>query len=185
MTGIQSKTGLQAQTTGPPSVRSIWGSQGIPAPPPPPSGGQSNLSLPPISPPSFQNSAFSDPSHSLCSVSRAKCILTGTWQNDLGSNMTISAVNEAGQFYGSYLTTVSAAEKPILVSPLNGSQHIDDMGQPTFGFTVTWSFSDSTTVFVGQCFVDDHGEETLQTMWLLREKVKSAEDNWKATTRLR
>uniref|UniRef100_A0A8C3FGE4 Avidin n=1 Tax=Chrysemys picta bellii TaxID=8478 RepID=A0A8C3FGE4_CHRPI len=120
----------------------------------------------------------------LSTSSQKKCILTGTWQNDLGSNMTISAVNEAGQFYGSYLTTVSAAEKPILVSPLNGSQHIDDMGQPTFGFTVTWSFSDSTTVFVGQCFVDDHGEETLQTMWLLREKVKSAEDNWKATTGL-
>uniref|UniRef100_A0A8C3F538 Avidin n=1 Tax=Chrysemys picta bellii TaxID=8478 RepID=A0A8C3F538_CHRPI len=110
------------------------------------------------------------------------CILTGTWRNDLGSNMTISAVNEAGQFSGLYLTAVSAAEKPILVSPLNGSQHIDDLGQPTFGFTVTWSFSVSTTVFVGQCFVDDQGKETLQTMWLLREKVKSAEDNWKATT---
>ncbi|CAM4557634.1 unnamed protein product [Caretta caretta] len=114
--------------------------------------------------------------------SERKCILTGDWQNDLGSNMTISAVNGAGQFSGLYLTAVSATEKPILVSPLNGSQHVDNLEQPTFGFTVKWSFSDSTTVFVGQCFTDDHGKETLQTMWLLRDKAKSMDDNWNATT---
>ncbi|XP_044876595.1 avidin-like isoform X1 [Mauremys mutica] len=113
--------------------------------------------------------------------SERKCILSGDWQNDLGSNMTISAVNEVGQFSGLYLTAVSAAGKPIRVSPMNGAQHVDNLEQPTFGFTVKWSFSDSTTVFVGQCFVDDHGEETLQTMWLLREKAKSAENNWNAT----
>ncbi|CAM4557607.1 unnamed protein product [Caretta caretta] len=113
--------------------------------------------------------------------SERKCILTGDWQNDLGSNMTISAVNGAGQFSGLYCTAVSDTEKPILVSPLNGSQHVDNLEQPTFGFTVKWSFSDSTTVFVGQCFTDDHGKETLQTMWLLRDKAKSMDDNWNAT----
>ncbi|XP_050799690.1 avidin-like isoform X1 [Gopherus flavomarginatus] len=117
----------------------------------------------------------------LSTSSEKKCILSGAWQNELGSNMTIFAVNKAGQFSGLYLTAVSAAKKPILVSPINGSQHIDSLEQPTFGFTVKWTFSDSTTVFVGQCFVDDHGEETLQTMWLLREKAKSAENNWNAT----
>ncbi|CAM5152972.1 unnamed protein product [Natator depressus] len=110
-----------------------------------------------------------------------KCILTGAWQNELGSNMTISAVNGAGQFSGLYLTAVSAAEKPILESPLNGSQHVDNLEQPTFGFTVKWSFSDSTAVFVGQCFVDDKGKETLKTMWLLREEVGSPGDGWRAT----
>uniref|UniRef100_A0A8C3SXK4 Avidin n=1 Tax=Chelydra serpentina TaxID=8475 RepID=A0A8C3SXK4_CHESE len=114
-----------------------------------------------------------------------RCTLSGAWQNDLGSKMTISAMNEAGQFSGLYLTAVSGAAKPILVSPLNGSQHVDNLEQPTFGFTVKWSFSDSTTVFVGQCFVDDQGEQTLQTMWLLRDKAKSVDDNWNATTRLR
>ncbi|XP_032656881.1 avidin-like [Chelonoidis abingdonii] len=117
----------------------------------------------------------------LSTSSEKKCILSGVWQNDLGSNMTISAVNEAGQFSGLYLTAVSGAEKPILVSPINGSQHIDSLEQPTFGFTVQWTFSDSTTVFVGQCFVDKHGKETLQTMWLLRVKARSAENNWNAT----
>ncbi|XP_037757753.1 avidin [Chelonia mydas] len=113
--------------------------------------------------------------------SERKCILTGDWKNDLGSNMTISAVNEAGQFSGLYLTAVSATEKPIVESPLTGSQHVDNLEQPTFGFTVKWSFSDSTTVFVGQCFMDDQGKETLQTMWLLRVKAKSMGDNWNAT----
>ncbi|KAM9138839.1 avidin-like [Pangshura tecta] len=117
----------------------------------------------------------------LSTSSEKKCILSGSWQNDLGSNMTISAMNKAGQFSGSYFTAVSVTKKSILVSPMNGSQHVDNLEHPTFGFTVQWSFSDSTTVFVGQCFVDDHGEETLQTMWLLRQKAKSAEDNWSAT----
>ncbi|CAM4568324.1 unnamed protein product, partial [Caretta caretta] len=39
----------------------------------------------------------------------------------------------------------------------------------------------STTVFVGQCFVDDKGKETLKTMWLLREEVGSPGDGWRAT----
>lgn len=37
------------------------------------------------------------------------------------------------------------------------------------------------TVFVGQCFVDDKGKETLKTMWLLREEVSSPGADWKAT----
>ncbi|XP_019351033.2 avidin-like [Alligator mississippiensis] len=110
-----------------------------------------------------------------------KCSLLGLWQNDLGSEMNISAGNNAGKFFGTYLTKVSATHKPIAVSPLRGSQQMGNVKQPMFGFTVTWSFTDSTTVFVGQCFVDDKGKETLQTMWLLRKKVDSIEDNWQAT----
>ncbi|XP_059581409.1 avidin isoform X2 [Alligator mississippiensis] len=95
--------------------------------------------------------------------------------------MNITAVNNVGKIFGTYLTRVSSTDKPIGVSPLRGSQQMGDQEQPTFGFTVAWSFSDSTTVFVGQCFVDDKGKETLQTMWLLRKKVDSSQDNWKAT----
>lgn len=40
---------------------------------------------------------------------------------------------------------------------------------------------DSTAVFVGQCFNGDDGEEVLHTSWLLREKVDSETDDWKAT----
>ncbi|KAL2294155.1 hypothetical protein Nmel_007878 [Mimus melanotis] len=40
---------------------------------------------------------------------------------------------------------------------------------------------DSTAVFVGQCFNGDDGKEILHTSWLLREKVDSEPDDWKAT----
>ncbi|XP_032530834.1 avidin-like [Chiroxiphia lanceolata] len=116
------------------------------------------------------------------SLSPKKCNLIGHWVNDLGSNMTISAVNGDGVFSGSYLTAVTATTNEIKVSPLQGSlQRKNQKGQPTFGFTVNWTFSDSITVFTGQCFVDKDGKETLKTMWLLRSRVDSIENDWKAT----
>ncbi|XP_025050760.1 avidin-like [Alligator sinensis] len=113
-----------------------------------------------------------------------KCSLLGRWQNDLDSEMNVLAVNNVGKIFGTYLTQVSSADKLISVSPLRGSQQIGNLEQPTFGLTVTWSFTTPTiltTVFVGQCFVDENGKEVLQTMRLLRKKVGSSQDNWNAT----
>ncbi|XP_068031812.1 avidin-like [Anomalospiza imberbis] len=109
------------------------------------------------------------------------CNLTGWWENDLGSKMQVFKVGKDGTFSGEYHTTVSSTKKPIQLSPLTGSQHLDEDGQCTFGFTVNWKFSDSTAVFVGQCFNGDDGKEVLHTSWLLREKVDSESDDWKAT----
>ncbi|XP_010568164.1 PREDICTED: avidin-like [Haliaeetus leucocephalus] len=114
--------------------------------------------------------------------SAKKCVLTGRWMNELGSNMTITAVNGKGEFSGFYHTAVTATMNEIQVSPLQGSQHrTNQKSQPTFGFTVNWSFSDSVTVFTGQCFVDDEGNEILKTMWLLRSQVDNIKNDWKAT----
>uniref|UniRef100_A0A8C8SQX4 AVID protein n=1 Tax=Pelusios castaneus TaxID=367368 RepID=A0A8C8SQX4_9SAUR len=77
----------------------------------------------------------------LSTSSETKCILSGDWQNDLGSNMSISDVNNAGAFNGQYLTAVSATPEKIVKSPLNGSQHMKNLQHPTFGFTVQWAFS--------------------------------------------
>ncbi|NXE95866.1 AVID protein, partial [Menura novaehollandiae] len=111
-----------------------------------------------------------------------KCTLTGRWINDLGSTMTISTLNANGDFSGSYLTAVTATANKIQESPLQGSlQHPNQKGQPTFGFTVNWKFSDSITVFTGQCFVDNDGKEVLKTMWLLRSRVEDIKNDWKAT----
>ncbi|NXJ83320.1 AVID protein, partial [Trogon melanurus] len=111
-----------------------------------------------------------------------QCVMTGDWINDLGSTMTIGTVNGKGLFTGSYLTAVTASNNEIKVSPLRGSlQRSNEKGQPSFGFTVNWSFSDSVTVFVGQCFVDGTGQEVLRTMWLLRSHVDDINDDWKAT----
>ncbi|XP_054507998.2 avidin-related protein 7-like [Agelaius phoeniceus] len=110
-----------------------------------------------------------------------QCKLTGHWQNDLGSNMTIYEVKENGDFTGKYLTAVAVSPLKIVESPLLGSQQLQYLSQPTFGFTVHWNFSDSISVFTGQCFVDKDGKEVLKTMWLLRLHSEKLADDWKAT----
>nr|2CAM_A Chain A, AVIDIN [Gallus gallus]2CAM_B Chain B, AVIDIN [Gallus gallus] len=111
-----------------------------------------------------------------------ECSLTGEWTNDLGSNMTIGAVNSDGEFTGTYITAVTATSNEIKESPLHGTENtINKRTQPTFGFTVNWKFSESTTVFTGQCFIDRNGKEVLKTMWLLRSSVNDIGDDWKAT----
>ncbi|XP_068522096.1 avidin-like [Anas acuta] len=111
-------------------------------------------------------------------LSAHQCDLTGSWTNDLGSNMTIGKLSN-GEFAGTYITAVTTMKKEIKASPMVGTQHSNT--QPTFGFTVNWNFTDSTTVFTGQCFVDEHGKEILKTMWLLRSHANSIDDDWKAT----
>ncbi|POI18628.1 hypothetical protein CIB84_017629, partial [Bambusicola thoracicus] len=114
--------------------------------------------------------------------SSSQCSLTGKWTNDLGSNMTIGAVNSRGEFAGTYRTAVTSTSNEIKDSPLYGTQNnINKKTQPTFGFTVNWKFSESTTVFTGQCFIDRSGKEVLKTMWLLRSSADDIDDDWKAT----
>ncbi|KGL86562.1 Avidin, partial [Charadrius vociferus] len=95
----------------------------------------------------------------------------------------ISAVRDDGSFQGKYLTRVTLAGVCARASPLLGAQQQpSEGGWPTFAFTVRWDkFSNATTAFAGQCFVDTGGKETLTTMWLVREAVGSLEEDWKAT----
>ncbi|XP_034784183.2 avidin-like [Acipenser ruthenus] len=109
-----------------------------------------------------------------------KCDLTGKWVNELGSNMTISKTDDKGHIFGSYFITLTANNGvEIKESPLSGIK--DDSHQPIFGFLVKWTFSESITNFVGQCFVDKNGVERLETMWLLRTKADSSGANWEKT----
>ncbi|XP_058028486.1 avidin-like [Ahaetulla prasina] len=108
-----------------------------------------------------------------------KCVLTGNWTNDLASTMQINSVSDTGVFSGLYATAVKNSANPIRPSLLQGVQR--QGRQPTFGFTVNWNFAESTTVFVGQCFLDAKGKEQLKTTWLLREVVGSRRDDWRAT----
>ncbi|POI19465.1 hypothetical protein CIB84_016789 [Bambusicola thoracicus] len=114
------------------------------------------------------------------SLSARKCSLSGKWANDLGSNMTIEDVNENGEFYGTYDTAVADYPQNIKESPLLGFRQ-NRARKPTFGFTVRWKFSESTTVFVGQCFTDRSGKEVLKTTWLQRFPIENTDDDWKAT----
>ncbi|NWQ83912.1 AVID protein, partial [Columbina picui] len=109
-----------------------------------------------------------------------QCDLQGLWMNEMDSNTTFSALAVARIWFVSYHTVV-ATKKQILL-PLQGAQnHSGDKGQPTFGFTVHWQFSDSTTAFVDQCFVNRQGKETLKSTWFLREEIPFSRDPWEAT----
>lgn len=80
-----------------------------------------------------------------------QCDLQGLWRSELGSNMTISAMNAAGTFSGSYHTAMAATNKQILVSPLQGiQQHPNAKRHRMFSFTVQWQFS-GTAVTVIPC----------------------------------
>uniref|UniRef100_A0A8C3T0P2 Avidin n=1 Tax=Chelydra serpentina TaxID=8475 RepID=A0A8C3T0P2_CHESE len=108
-----------------------------------------------------------------------QCDLSGAWRSSMGCRIVVSELSEAGEFSGLYhpVPMASKADTPPLL--LRGIQHTTQE-QPTFGFTVKWHFSGSVSVFVGQCFMDDQGEETLQTTWLLRKEVRSLSADWEA-----
>ncbi|NXY56083.1 AVID protein, partial [Callaeas wilsoni] len=111
-----------------------------------------------------------------------QCLLSGSWQSDTGCRMVVSTLDK--RFSGFYLPGPAAGDSELLTSPLEGSQQ--DIGlvpQPIFSFTVNWRLRETarTTVFLGQCYVDTNGEETLRALWLLREAADSPAEDWKAT----
>ncbi|XP_063309803.1 avidin-related protein 4/5-like [Pelobates fuscus] len=108
-----------------------------------------------------------------------QCSLAGSWRNELGSTITINSANKYGKFSGTYMTAVSVNNVNITETPLTGFQQKSN--QPSFGFTLKWAFSDSITVFTGQCFLTATGGKVLQTSWLLRSMATNEAENWKAT----
>ncbi|KAF1540839.1 Avidin, partial [Eudyptes schlegeli] len=112
-----------------------------------------------------------------------QCQLSGLWRNEQDSLMEILAVRDDGDFQGKYLTRVTLASSCACASPLKGAQQQpSEGGWPTFAFTVLWDkFSNASTAFAGQCFMDAGGKETPTTTWLLHKAVGSLEEDWKAT----
>ncbi|NXH14977.1 AVID protein, partial [Bucco capensis] len=113
-----------------------------------------------------------------------QCLLSGSWHSDTGCRMVVSVLGKDSSFSGSFLPGPATDDSKILPSPLEGSQQ--DVGvvpQPIFSFTVHWQLQESAqmTAFLGQCYVDTNGEETLHAMWLLREAANSPAEDWKAT----
>ncbi|NXA93077.1 AVID protein, partial [Melanocharis versteri] len=113
-----------------------------------------------------------------------QCLLSGSWRSDAGCRMVVSTLDKDNRFSGFYQPGRAAGDSELLNSPLEGSQQ--DTGlvpQPTFSFTVNWRLRETarTTVFLGQCYVDTNGEETLHALWLLREAADSPTEDWKAT----
>ncbi|XP_058680289.1 avidin-like isoform X1 [Ammospiza nelsoni] len=119
-----------------------------------------------------------------------KCLLSGSWRSDTSCQMVVSTLNKDNRFSGFYQPGPAAGYPELLTSPLEGSQQDTELvPQPTFSFTVNWKLQDSetawTSVFLGQCYVDPKGEETLHALWLLREAADSPAEDWKGTRRKR
>jgi len=92
--------------------------------------------------------------------------LSGTWQNQLNSNMTIENITD-NSFTGVYHTAVeSTTGAARLSSKISGM--IQNAGDgKLIGFNVLWNRGASLTAWVGQCIVCD-GKEKIFTTWVLR-----------------
>ncbi|NXB54517.1 AVID protein, partial [Leucopsar rothschildi] len=113
-----------------------------------------------------------------------QCLLSGSWQSDTSSRMVVFILDKDNRFSGFYLPGPAAGDSELLTSPLEGSQQDTGLApQPTFSFTVNWRLRETArrTVFLGQCYVDTNGEETLHALWLLREAADNPAEDWKAT----
>ncbi|XP_055510009.1 avidin [Leucoraja erinacea] len=113
-------------------------------------------------------------------ISAGRCNMTGTWWNVLGSTFYLSEA-ENSSLRGRYQTAVEAAAGeagPDGLAPVIGIRHSGR--EPTFSMSTVWA-GGSITSWVGQCLMQEDGNQVLKTMWLLRSPVASLEEDWKST----
>ncbi|GBM35956.1 hypothetical protein AVEN_31406-1 [Araneus ventricosus] len=114
------------------------------------------------------------------STGRTPCTdLTGTWRNELGSNMTVQRVGDSYKITGRYNTSVESSAGASRIS-----SDISGLVQPVAGgslvaFNVLWNHGASITSWVGQCLVCD-GQEKLYTTWVLRS-LQIPRKRWMST----
>jgi hypothetical protein len=108
--------------------------------------------------------------------------ISGTWYNELGSQMEITT-NPDGSLSGTYYSAVGQAQYQYTLSgrydaaPSSGGQSV--------GWTVAWlnqyGNAHSTTSWTGQYQIDPAtGQEEIYTFWLLVAEMPSQQD-WSAT----
>ncbi|XP_070565443.1 avidin-like isoform X2 [Ptychodera flava] len=98
--------------------------------------------------------------------------LSGTWQNELGSNVTLNH-NCDGKLSGEYWSSVGTPGKEP--SPLSGFSDPNSKSN-TLGFIVSWNDGTSLTTWAGEYFCDD--KPTIMTMWILSSSTGNPEDYW-------
>jgi Avidin family len=92
--------------------------------------------------------------------------LSGTWVNQLGSKVTLDAL-EDGTLQGFYHTAVSSANKPLPGTPITGRWQSNPAGV-LFGFTAMWMFEkDGEVKYSSTSWSGRSSEGKLVTTWLL------------------
>ena len=99
----------------------------------------------------------------------------GTWRNQHGSNLTLSADGEGG-LAGSYRAARGAFAGGTY--PVRGSYDPRPTGASSVvAFVVEWSEAHTVTVWSGQYF---SGSKTLRATWLMTVETGETDD-WKST----
>jgi len=104
--------------------------------------------------------------------------LDGTWENQLGSNVTL-ATNPDGSLTGTYMTAVSSKKSSLPPTPISGTWRKTPDGV-LFGFSAQWKFEKdgkdkySTTSWSGMG--KDTDSEKLTTTWILTSNVPEGEE---------
>jgi hypothetical protein len=101
--------------------------------------------------------------------------LTGTWHNQLGSELVIEADGEGGLtgHYTSGAGTVAGKTYPLVGTYDPGPQSITTV----LGFVVDWTEVHAVTVWSGQYH---HGDQTIAATWLMATETDEG-DEWKST----
>ena len=99
------------------------------------------------------------------------------WQNELGSVMTITSVDESGNFSGTYGSSVGEPTPPPPF-PFNGRYQV---GGTTLGWAVSYYGGEfhSTAAWSGQVQFKA-GSPIIYTTWVLTRTTKP-EENWNST----
>ncbi|KAG8182773.1 hypothetical protein JTE90_023407 [Oedothorax gibbosus] len=106
--------------------------------------------------------------------------LSGVWQNQLGSNMTIAHLSE-NHITGEYSTAVESSQRAALITSNITGQFVPVSEGALLSFTVLFNHGKSLTTWVGQCMVCND-EETLFTSWVLRGHTSKLSDKWMVNT---
>ncbi|KAF7295673.1 Avidin family protein [Mycena indigotica] len=109
--------------------------------------------------------------------------LTGTWYNELGSVMSLTA-DENGGLTGTYNSAVGDAEFEYVLTGRFDTTPPDGEGV-SLGWAVAWKNgyrdANSTTTWSGQFYPGDTADDnTIVTQWLLTSSTTPA-NNWDST----
>ncbi|MFC6092996.1 avidin/streptavidin family protein [Saccharothrix lopnurensis] len=107
--------------------------------------------------------------------------ITGTWFNQLGSKLVVTAEPD-GDLAGTYESAVGNAESTYVLNGRYDTAPLTTGAGTTLGWTVTWRNAyrnaHSTTTWSGQYFAG--AQERIVTHWLLTSSTLPA-DEWGAT----
>jgi len=99
--------------------------------------------------------------------------ITGVWQNELGSTMTIMSF-DGENFSGTYTSAVSEGEGPV-TGTLAGT-----LAGDAVAFTVNWSPTFSSATSWNGLVLTSGGELVIYSLWHLASTPESTEGFWQS-----